>query len=206
MLLFGRERCQELAFSTENCYGILTLVAHWTQTTHKPPMTGNGKFIPPIYLWWFSWDFLGDDANYGIGNYPPIAPSDDRRLLGAFLVGTKEDPARHEAVPRIRIGEALCSANLGSNNARLRAAGKNMSFPLLLEKHIKTHTVYSIYSIYNYLLWKVPGWNWLIAIWRLIWWRYETHTQPIEMYQQEVNTTMIWYDWWTHWEYLSKSF
>ena len=28
----------------------------WVKQCHKPPMTGNGKFIPPINLWWW----LGD--------------------------------------------------------------------------------------------------------------------------------------------------
>ena len=27
----------------------------WVKQCHKPTMTGNGKFIPPINSWWFSW-------------------------------------------------------------------------------------------------------------------------------------------------------
>ena len=38
---------------------------------------------------------------------PPAPPG------AAFLVGTEEDPARHEAVARICVVEALRRANLG---------------------------------------------------------------------------------------------
>jgi len=48
---------------------------------HKPPMTGNGKFIPPIYLWLRLGDVYDDIA------FPTLAG-----LLGQLHIKTKKNP------------------------------------------------------------------------------------------------------------------
>ena len=53
----------------------------WVKQCHKPPMTGNGKFIPPIYLWLWLGDVYDDIV------FPTLAG-----LLGQLHIKTKKNP------------------------------------------------------------------------------------------------------------------
>ena len=57
-----------------------TITLWWCQPFSQPPMTGNGKFIAPVYLWWW----LGDGAN-GIALLPCFTHIISKNLHRSYL-------------------------------------------------------------------------------------------------------------------------